>query len=87
MGRYLISPVGYEEGKEDRAYEPTEFRTREQAEEFITNMGSRWILYPSIEIYRRPNILKRFARWLLGRNVNKLDFVVGYDEIGEYKLC
>ena len=85
MVNYIISPVDYEDNNEDRAYDPMEFKTRQQAENFIADMGSRWCLYPNIEIYHKPNILKRLIRQLLGHEINALDFIIGYDEIGEYR--
>ena len=73
---YIVSPVGYE-GGEDRAFEPTTFASREEADDFINDMGSRWVLYPNIEIYRVMGDGKSFSK-------SDLQFVVGYNEFGEY---
>ena len=76
---YIVSPVDYvDEGRVDRAYEPTQFRSLEEAEEFIAALGSRWCLYPNIEILKAPNWVQR----LLGHN--ELRFIKGYDECCEY---
>ena len=75
---YIVSPVGYE-GGEDRAFEPTVFTSREEADDFISDMGSRWVLYPNIEIYRVRGDGKSFSK-------NDLQFVVGYGEFGEYTV-
>ena len=73
---YIVSPVGYE-GGEDRAFEPTTFSSREEADDFIDNMGSRWVLYPNIEIYRVKGDGESFSE-------GDLRFIVGYSEFGEY---
>jgi len=77
-GAYLISPVAYVDGDEERAWEPMQFKSLDEAEEFIADMGSMWVLYPNIEIYKNPSIIKRLFRR------KELEFVKGYDERGEY---
>ncbi len=75
---YIVSPVGYnKDGSVDRATEPTRFSNREEADDFINDMGSRWVLYPNIEIYRVPGDGSSFS-W------KDAKFVVGYNESGEY---
>ena len=74
---YIISPVDYAGNKEDRVFEPETFSSREEAENFINDMGSRWVMYPNIEIYKVKGAGKSF-------NKKNLLFIVGYDQYGEY---
>ena len=75
---YVISPVAYVNGKEvDRTYDSVRFDTREQADKFIEDMGSRWVMYPNIEIHKVPGNGKSFSR-------KDARLVVGYGETGEY---
>ena len=75
---YVISPVAYDRrGKEiDRTFDTPLFRTIKEAEEFINDMGSRWVLYPNIEIFRVPS--RSFSK-------KEAKFVKGFDEFGEYR--
>jgi len=78
---YILSPVAYDESghEQDRAYDPMTFASRKEADDFINDMGSRWVLYPNIEIYRVAGDGKYFSK-------DDLKFVAGYDEGGEYKM-
>ena len=76
---YVISPVAYDKkGKQiDRTFDSPLFRTIREANEFIENMGSRWVTYPNIEIFRVPGPSFSFPK--------DAKFIVGYSEFGEYK--
>ena len=79
MYTYVISPVAYtKRGKADRAFEPKTFTSRNAAEEFIADMGSRWIMYPNIEIFRYKG-----TKWFF-HNAD-LEPIIGYSEYGSYK--
>ena len=53
---YVISPVAYDSkgNAVNRTFDTPLFKTVKAAEEFISDMGSRWALYSNIEIYRVP---------------------------------
>jgi len=74
---YVISPVAYTKDGEDRTFDSPVFDSREEADEFINDMGSRWVLYPNIEIFRVKGDGKSFSK-------EDLQLVVGYSEEGEY---
>lgn len=77
---YVISPVAYnEKGKEvDRTFDTPLFKTVREAEDFISDMGSRWILFPNIEIFRVPGRSFQFP--------GQAKFIKGFDNFGEYRL-
>ncbi len=81
MKKYVLSPVAYNPwtgGETDRAFDPMEFNTIEEAEKLIADMGSRWILYPNIEILKRDTKNPY--------SISKMKRVKGFDSFGnEYK--